>query len=699
MRRGDNEWSAECEVETSLVYSLPCDVAQGDMFDTFCRVARSDLEIATYRVSRIGDFAWRLGTMARVPRERLSRRCSTGDYDRLSLVRALTDDTLRVDERIISELKCQLSTQRTARYAASVDLYDNVRYPLLLEDSVAMEVTMDSCTERALACVDDDTSDNNLGLSYVNRVSFRAKVRERMVRISMRATLNEYHEIAYQFELECEKPRLVPESAAERAERHVVLERAFTRITLPVLRDCWPDGLRLETARTLPPRETLDDASRWIMLTDRSYGSEDAVLARTRDCLEIDPDTVVKLKYDGTRAYAYMAHGVLTSDSRVLRTPDDEALCGLYVYQLETIRDNDAIDDSRRSVDVITEVSFLVDHRMSVAQGGSALARQIERTERVKSREQQLVETAYVVNENVHLWPRLLALFQQVADLTFRTFVNVSITADADRATSTIVTRNDRATPTSTEALRDALKSSRFAVATCAADLCLVSWPNLRSVLKQSGADRRSISDLLVPVDTRFSNDVLCALHARWAAFNSTKAVTTVDKSAQSVVTTTVSRPFTKRDIPDEATLRSLWTRAVARTDGVLVCSRVYSIVPRYTYVKLKAQQTLELTVSWNCDSLEARDMTFADRLHTWQSRCYDCFERTCDCTQWTLTENGRTLLVRGIRPNDRATAAIAELQFLRPYELVFLRWRPDKQLPDSARKATAIVINRAIMI
>lgn len=658
-------WLSEVEVESTLVYVLPRDIAQGRLFDDFCAVV-AELEVATYRVTRTGDVVWRLGARALV--------AVGAAWSRLRLVDALTNDGVRRDETHVSCLKCTVATHRVVRYRAS-DPAVNVRYPLLIEDSVSFEASLDTDTERLMARVDADTADNNLGLRHVNRVSWRTEAGNgRVVRVSMRAVLNEFHEIAYQLELECERPAGALETPTEREERHVALEEVFVRRTLPLLRAHWPDGLRSEGPRVAPAREALDDASRWLVRTGRSHGSRArlgrAVAARLRA-----GRSFAKLKFDGERAYAVAHHGALISESRALLLPSSspssltDSLCGLYVYQVERGSDFDAV----------TEVAFVTDHRALVARGNSVLAHQVERSRYARSHEQQYPRTAYIVDAatGASLWPRLDDAFERVG-LRFETERFVATSAH-ERASS--------------GSLR--LMPVVNSLANVARDR---SWARVRAMAQRAprhvrvtgldDASDDSLAEILVPVDARFSAAAMCHLHDSWLDRGVSDAAGLRIRGVERDLR--VARPFAGGG--DAARLAATVVERSALVDGVLLHD------PRLgatTYVKMKIRQTVELLLSWDARSLVAAEgRLFATRSNAGRRR-----------ETWVTSEDEK-LRVRGLdirdllnRRRERfvASARVFEFAVQRPGHLIYVRPRDDKFAPDSWTKARTIVFGRLV--
>lgn len=403
--------TANLELETSLTYSLPLVVGQGGLLEAFWK-SPYDLESFAYRCTRYGNGQWRVGE-----RRLFSTRYRDRFRDRLNVLRAMSDGGLSencvdygsrdfLENAIVSELKIWLTTDRTFVFDDSISLLDNLRYPLILEDRLSAEIELDDRFNNELLDVEDDTSDNNLGIRFVHRLSFYDRdVSERSVRVSLRSTLNEFHEISYALELECESPTDDKDDddddENERTVRHSRVLDAFRRHVLPLLREHWPQGLRVDSLSTPLPHQVLDDFDRqnlYELRTAESSVSRSRLLARLRASDAI----LIKHKYDGERAYAFYrgddtfsVNGTIVRD-RSTKSSDDSPLAmekrddngaysGLLVYQIEVLTSDD-VDDVTYA---FTEVVYALDHRrLFETNGGGALLRQIEHSEYRPSVEQ-----------------------------------------------------------------------------------------------------------------------------------------------------------------------------------------------------------------------------------------------------------------------------------------------------------------------
>lgn len=155
-----------------------------------------------------------------------------------------------------------------------------------------------------------------------------------------------------------------------------------------------------------------------------------------------------------------------------------------------------------------------------------------------------------------------------------------------------------------------------------------------------------------------------------------------------------MSGPYTARAIlSSPAALDSLLDRR-GRVDGVLAASPV----DRFAYVKLKRQQTVELTTRWPPYTLEARDATFATR-DAERARVVERVTRRAarSTLHWRCCADDRSLRTvdfsRRVAYDQRDNSVRnAEFEFVRSYRLRFLRWRRDKTSADWYAKAIAIV-------
>lgn len=411
------------ELETTLTYSLPLKVGQGRLLETFWALPY-DIESFVYRCTRYGNGKWRIGELRRWKEEDRRRK----NMDRLDILRVISGncDTATAednDKEIISELKLWLNTDRTFVYDDNIPLFDNSRYPLILEDRLSAEVKLDDYLNEVLLNVENDTSDNNMGIKFMHRLSFyifleSRNKRQLPVRVSLRSTLNEFHEISYSFELECESLPLVEKYDVEREIRHASILEVFRKIVLPLLREHWPVGLRLDSVQTPLPQQILDDFDRvslFELRTARSSRNEESLIRavqRTKNAI------LLKRKYDGERKYAfYRGSNVFSIDGSIVSSSDeddnnDDVFSGLFVYQVEAfdrrrqrlekngvlVVVDDEKDDERKRHYVITEVIFALDHKyLFEDSGGGALQRKIEHSEYQPSTEQKDPNISYLL--------------------------------------------------------------------------------------------------------------------------------------------------------------------------------------------------------------------------------------------------------------------------------------------------------------
>lgn len=126
---------ANWELESTLTFAVPTNVAQGEMFDRFCSTA-STYEHRVHRITRIGDAKWRIGTIADVSFVDSSHSSENNDShrftkfpkNRFDLLTRLTNPKQRTNERRVSEMKVTLVSHRYARYIDSIGLFGNIRY-------------------------------------------------------------------------------------------------------------------------------------------------------------------------------------------------------------------------------------------------------------------------------------------------------------------------------------------------------------------------------------------------------------------------------------------------------------------------------------------------------------------------------------------------------------------------------------------
>ncbi|XP_025155252.1 uncharacterized protein LOC112588738 [Harpegnathos saltator] len=255
---------------------------------------------------------------------------------------------------------------RTVRYEDSVTLGANIRYPMVLDDRLSLELNPLAVEfERELLESEDDISDNNLSIAFEHRLSLSVRLcarclslihefslsclscRDRSivripVRLSLRSSMNEYHEIAYWFELECEEASSTKASIdgaerlcrganneedteSSRLTRHRAIAAVFRSVALPMLAVEWPDGLSRESLPRTPERPWLNDHKRPVrMISGESFGTHQRLFEHLVNTAIANEDTVdqLRLKYDSERTYDWYAMDEFWVDSeRVANVP------------------------------------------------------------------------------------------------------------------------------------------------------------------------------------------------------------------------------------------------------------------------------------------------------------------------------------------------------------------------------------------
>lgn len=691
-------------LQQSIIYEKPTlelflATNWSDLLSRYCENIRVDDRVHSrmLRHTKIGcDVVWRIGELVTfvsppVSRVEIMRLLSSSSI--ASTLSSLHDSRIRRRETI-NQLKVKICDSRTFvknNYCSDVN---NLRFPLIAIDQLSVEIDPSDEAIAALTNAENDSTDANLGISYRHTMSRYVTFVDdgTQVRVSLMATMNEYHEIDYSFGLEIEE-RASSDTVVRYTERHRKLALVFAAVALPIFAVCWPLGLSVERSR-VPDRSTIDNCNRQIILTgyafdgcggkppsyEKLYNHFAVVTATTiTTATAATPSSrLCKLKFDGERSWAILSGDkFVTLEGEILCSIDDNCnLNGQFVYQLEILcRDeNDGITRAQ-----IVDVPLMLDYTRNY-ENVCVLDKSIAGAKHVHLSDQLHATTAHLVN-NFDIWStnvvpairrnwrvilnnivpnyRLLSYFEKYKHHRFTT---------AGRSIVTMIQTtngNDAAV---------SVQCNRY--------------------LSNVGSHSSRYMALNIETSNYFLNVIRLSANAGHICVS--RALVYDD--------TETPPPFR-----DYLSLNGVCEHNVAKLiDGFLIAtwSNGESCLNEdtYRYVKIKHCQTIEMYVSatgdlFSADGIFARTIKCRREIRSplslpkkWVSRqllqlCRKIFDKS----------SLNTIIVYYDTPISRVTNGtdrweVAEFAYVRPGVLRFVRTRRDKRAPDSARKIIDVI-------
>lgn len=359
-----------CEYEHTMIFSIPNKyIHKNNLLLYFLHNAS---ECAVWRETKISRTTWRIGKLYRINEKyydtnplRMIDHIESQPYDFFSL------------------LKTTIFSHKIYHYDERLTFDQNNRYPHIIESKLALEIQLSRGNEilNSLLEGEDDCSDNNLGIKFIRRISFFC---DNNIRISLRCILNEFHEISYRVEIECENELVNDDTYIQQ------INDVFERHLLGILEICWPNGYSDEFNIDLPCGEWLQSVCNYIKIkTGPSLLNRSNII----EYIEREPSICLKNKTDGIRSYGLFHNNILISEHRTIIS---QPICdniripnGLFLFQLE-------LTDYEN---YITEVCLIGDPLSLIRLGKRSIVRQIEESEYVLSKEQEIHEIGYVISE------------------------------------------------------------------------------------------------------------------------------------------------------------------------------------------------------------------------------------------------------------------------------------------------------------